>query len=130
MGFFDIFKTPDINEGVKTFNESSTKYKDEIIKIDKYISEHYMEDIGIKDLAEMFYLSERQMSRIFQNLMGMSFHKYLLHQRMNVAVMHLKNGEMPLTEIPYACGFNSYSGFYIAFKKYFTIGPNEYKERL
>ena len=115
---------------VELFKETSSKYKDEIIKIDKYISEHYMEDIGIKDLAKKFYLSERQMSRIFQSLMGDSFHKYLLRQRMNVAVMHLKNGEIPLTEIPFVCGFNSYSGFFIAFKKYFNLSPNEYKDKL
>ncbi len=110
--------------------ESSQKYKDEIIKIDKYISERYMEDISIKELAEKFYLSERQMSRIFNDLVGESFHKCLLRQRMNVAITHIKDGDVPLTEIPFVCGFNSYSGFFIAFKKYFGYSPNEYKDML
>ncbi len=108
--------------------ESSKKYKDEIIKIDKYISEHYMENISIKGLAKKFYLSERQMARIFNDLVGESFHKSLLRQRMNVAITHIKNSDVPLTEIPYICGFNSYSGFFIAFKKYFGCSPNEYKD--
>lgn len=110
--------------------ENSRKYKDEIIKIDKYISEHYMEDISIKELAKMFYLSERQMSRIFNDLIGESFHKSLLRQRMNVAIKHIKDDDVALTEIPYVCGFNSYSGFFIAFKKYFGCSPNEYKDML
>lgn len=110
--------------------ESSQKYKDEIIKIDKFISEHYMENISIKELAKSFYLSERQMSRIFYDLVGESFHKSLLRQRMNVAITHIKNGDVPLTEIPFVCGFNSYSGFFIAFKKYFGCSPNEYKDML
>ena len=108
--------------------ESSQKYKDEIIKIDKYISEHYMEDVSLKELAGKFFLSERQMARIFYDLIGESFHKYLLRQRMNVAISHIKDGDVSLTEMPYICGFKTYSGFYMAFKKYFGISPNVYRE--
>lgn len=106
--------------------ERSGKYKNEIIKIDKFISEHYMEDISIDDLAKLFYLSKRQMTRIFEDLIGESFHKSLLRQRMNVALMHIKNNTVPLTEIPYLCGFNSYSGFYLAFKNFYGVPPQKY----
>ena len=107
--------------------ERSSKYKNEIIKIDKYVSERYMEDISIEDLAKDFYLSSRQMARIFLDLIGESFHKYLLRQRMNVAVMHIKNG-VNLSELPFLCGFDSYSGFYVAFKNFFGTSPKKYKQ--
>lgn len=110
--------------------ETSRKYKDEIIKIDKYISEHFMEDVKLSELAEKFFISERQMARIFQDLIGEPFHKNLQRQRMNVAITYIKEGKVPLTEIPFLCGFKSYSGFFIAFKKHFGCSPNEYKEML
>ena len=40
MGFFDIFKTPDINEGVKTFNESKNAFLIDVRSAAEYNTGH------------------------------------------------------------------------------------------
>ena len=47
MGFFDIFKTPDINEGVKAFNESENAFLIDVRSEAEYNTGHIPGSINV-----------------------------------------------------------------------------------
>ena len=51
------------------------KYKGPIVS---YVEEHFSEKIVLNDITQQFHVSKNNISRLFQNTMGCSFHDYLV----------------------------------------------------
>jgi AraC-like DNA-binding protein len=85
----------------------------------EFFSNHYSRDVRLLDLAKELHLSEKQAERIVQKYTGHTFGEELLTHRMFTANYLMERGEMPLTEIARYVGYQSYSGFWKAYRKYF-----------
>lgn len=89
-----------------------------------YVNEHLFETISIQSIADAFYRSPSQVSRIFQQATGNSLWKYVTIKRLMTARALIQNGE-PAAVAASACGFSEYSSFYRAYKAQFGHSPKE-----
>ncbi len=93
--------------------------------IEDYISDHYRSSASISALAKMLYLSERQTGTVVKELMGCDYKSLIVQRRMQLATILLREGALAIEEIAEAVGYTSYSGFYVAYTKYYGISPQE-----
>lgn len=128
-----------INSIVKTFEEdyvntseqaeSKSRQKSNALRynrkriIEEYISTYYMENGGITELSKLLYLSPRQTHNVVKTLMGEDFKSLIVRQRINTANALMKTTDLTLDEISREIGYNSYSGFYMAYVKLMGKAP-------
>lgn len=95
----------------------------------RYIEEHYMEVIQLRDLALVAHISPTYYSIRFKKDTGMSFTEYLICFRLNKAKELLKNGKTSCKEIGMAVGYTDYVQFTKIFKKYIGVSPEIYRKQ-
>lgn len=96
--------------------------------IDIYISNYYMYKNHTEILSSVLSLSSRQTLRVVEELTGQHINDLVLKQRMNVAINAINNTGLSMKQISEMVGYETYSGFYIAFKKYFGRSPEDLRE--
>lgn len=80
-------------------------------------------------VAQALFISERTLQRRLQ-AEGTSFHQMLDDTRRELASQYLAQPKMPLQEISYFLGFSAPSNFFRAFRRWFGMTPNEFREGL
>ena len=98
--------------------------------VEDFFAQRYNEEISIDDLAKNLCLSVPHTHRIVKKVFREGFKKTLMKQRIEHACMLIKQGDLPLSEISYRCGYTSYNGFLSAFKSYMGKTPKEYEKSL
>ena len=115
----------DIITGLKALKSSKN---DKIIKAcEKYVSEHYMEDIPLDSVAEMFCFNSSYFSSYFKKKIGMNFSDYLQKVRMEKAVELLSGHALKVYEVAEKVGYQNVKYFNKVFKKEFGVSPDEYR---
>lgn len=105
--------------------------EDPISKLCAYIHLHLNEDLSLKKMAEYFQLSPDHLIRTFKKEKGMTYHKYVLLQRIFESKRLLRqHPEMSLTEVAYAVGFASSSQFSKTFKTVNGQTPSNFRQQL
>lgn len=89
-----------------------------------YINEHLFEDISLQSVADRFYRSRSQISRIFQQATGSSLWEYVTIKRLMAARAMIQRGESASFAC-IACGFSDYSTFFRAYRAHFNHPPSE-----
>lgn len=84
--------------------------------IAEFFSENYNKDIHIGDIAQRLSLCPMQAQRVIKKHTEKTFLENLTFYRMTVARHLMKT--LPLNEIARLVGYNSYSGFWKAYKKF------------
>lgn len=82
------------------------------------------------DVAERFHYSERQIGRIVQNCIGMTYAQLILKLRMQQAGKLLRQNSIPIDTISSAVGYSTPCSFYRAFLKYYGCTPRAYSAHL
>lgn len=86
--------------------------------IREFFYTHYSDKTTLFDLSDELKVSPKHASRLVEKYMGMTFSKALTKHRMDAANLLLKiDGSLTLAEIASMVGYDSYSGFWKAFKK-------------
>jgi two-component system response regulator YesN len=105
--------------------EGSDNYTSAAIK---YISDHFQQDISIKDVADYLHISESYLSRLFKNETNYTFVEYLTYFRLKKALELLPDKKTKIYEIAYLVGYNDPRYFSGLFKKYLGVTPREFRE--
>ena len=90
----------------------------------EYVNDHLFEDISIQSIADAFYRSRSQISRVFRQATGTSLWDYVTIKRLLAARAMIQRGESAISACT-ACGFSEYSSFYRAYKSHFGHSPKE-----
>jgi len=115
-----------LNEVVKdtTYNEENDRsIIDDIVN---YLNYNYQYDISLNQLAtHKYYMNPSYLSRLFKQVTGQNFSRYLIRLRMQKARELLKNKDIKVSEVASYVGYNDLSNFIQTFKKHYGITPNQ-----
>lgn len=92
-----------------------------------YINEHYMEEIGIKDIADYINKSETYLYNTFKKELGQPPNEYILGLRLEKACESLKSSTKSITEISLDAGFTSTQYFSKMFSRFTGRTPSSYR---
>lgn len=92
-----------------------------------YIDKHFTEDLNRKALAEIVYLSEDHLARVFKKETGQTLVSYITEKRLGLAKSLLLHSDEPIYQIASAVGYDNYSYFTKIFKKEVGVTPVEYR---
>lgn len=95
-------------------------------RIVRYVNHHLFDELSVPMLAEHFFLSPSQFSRVFKQATGAPPWEYITAKRLFAAREMLLNGTSA-RKAAEACGFRDYSVFYRAYVKRFGRSPNSKK---
>ena len=98
-----------------------------IEKADKYILEHYNEDISLDEIAQHVNLSSYYFSRFYKNATGTNFTDKMVMLRMDKAKELLKQEELSVKDVSYMVGYSDPNYFSKIFKKVTGFNASEYK---
>lgn len=93
-------------------------------KMVSYVNSHLFEKLSVPILAEHFFLSTSQFSRIFKQATGAAPWEYITIKRLTAAREKIRSGNSAQCAGE-ECGFGDYSAFYRAFVKYFGYSPQK-----
>ena len=100
-------------------------WKHQFSAILSHIQTHYAE-VTLADLAARFHYSEKQISRIVRDRIGISYNQLILKLRMEKAASLLRQRNISVEAVAAAVGYSTVSSFYRAFTKYFGCTPGSY----
>ena len=125
--FSNIFDMINIENSKLKFIKNQNKY---IHIIEAYIYNYnYENKVGIKELSEKLYLSQKQVSRIIKKEYGCTFSELVNRRRLNVACALLKHTDLCIGEIASAVGYEYENYFFALFKKSFGVTPLQYRKK-
>lgn len=108
-----------------TLKEESRKNK-----IEKFINENYDNvNLNAGMLEKHLNLSKRQLVRIMIDYYGVPFSKFLVKYRLARAEKLLLRTNLSLEKIAGHIGYESVTGFYLAFKKAYGVSPSAFRKQ-
>lgn len=92
-------------------------------KIVSYVNAHLFDKLSVPMLAEHFFLSASQFSRIFKQATGAAPWEYITIKRLTAAREKIRGG-ISVRNAAESCGFGDHSAFYRAYVKHFGCAPS------
>lgn len=101
---------------------------DQLSRGKNYIDRHFCEDIDLKEIAEISFLSKFHYIRLFRQCYGMTPYQYMIDKRMGLAKKQLISGKT-VVDTCYHIGLDSPTSFSAMFKKYAGLSPSQFKKK-
>jgi AraC-like DNA-binding protein len=100
-------------------------------KIISFMEDNFYKRLSLSDFTTVLNFSERHISRIFKEDLGISIFEYLkLYRIFRASLMLCETGyNQSITEMAFSCGYDSLSSFYKDFKAIFSFTPKQFRER-
>lgn len=99
---------------------------DRLTKVMHYISTSYQQKIELEKVAGIANLHPSAFCRFFKEKTGKSLSEYLIDLRISYACKLIVEGNLPVSQVCFECGFNNLSNFNRAFKKHTGFTPTDY----
>lgn len=109
--------------------ESKTFYKEAINRAVDFIEQNLNQPIYLEDIANKAYLSKFHFQRIFKGLTGETASEFLIRLRIEKSALLLASSDNTVSDVAFACGFNSVEHFSRSFNNSFGISPTNYREQ-
>lgn len=123
----EVIKTYENLANIKNSGDDGADYKKEIKEVmDKKFNEP---DFSLKVLAKSVALSPGYLSTLFKDLFGITFHDYLIAERLERAKILLLSTGLKNYEVAEQVGFEDPNYFSTAFKKRFGLSPSKYRAK-
>lgn len=100
-----------------------------VSKAVEYIRQNYREKIGGPELAKAAGMSERHLTRKFQEAFGMAPHEFVMRTRIQAASEALARSDASIIEIAIDHGFCDQSAFTVQFRKRTGMTPKAFRAR-
>jgi AraC-like DNA-binding protein len=92
------------------------------------IAEKYMDEVSLEQAAELASMTVPAFCRLFKRLTGKTFTQFLNEYRISKSVQLLITQDQPISEVAFACGYNSLSYFNRQFRKVTGHKPTNYRK--
>ena len=93
-----------------------------------YIEENLKSELTVEELADNSGFSLFHYYRIFQSEVGMPVMQYILLRKLKNAIYEISCGKKAI-DIALDYGFETYAGFFKAFKREFGVAPTQYLKK-
>lgn len=107
-----------------------SRYKKQVTQILTFINEHIDQKVTLDMIARTLDLSEMHTSRIFKKETGKSIIEYVNEMKMKKASELLKDESLKIKDVAKMIGIVDQLYFNKVFKKYYFVGPREYRKKL
>ncbi|NCA98503.1 MAG: AraC family transcriptional regulator [Clostridia bacterium] len=104
--------------------------KDMISRAMSYIHLNLNNKISIAEIAAEVHVSPSYVSAVFKRRQGMTLVEYITHVKLEKSKDMIREGNLNLTEIAKALGFNSVHYYSRLFKTKYSISPSEYSRAI
>lgn len=118
-----------MDELEKTFTKNPQMAHREIEMVKQYIYEHFSEEIGVDQLADLVYLTPSYLSAIFKKETGQNLSKFIKQYRMEQAKDMLENTNKKIVNIGAETGYPNVSYFCQSFREYFGVSPQKFRDQ-
>lgn len=109
---------------------TTTTETERMAAIEDYVSQHYLQELRMDDIAAQVGLTTTSLSRFFRHVTGKRLSQYILELRMAHICRLLRETDQPVSDICFSSGFNTLSNFNRLFKRYYGCTPTEYRNHL
>ncbi|KQO08457.1 response regulator [Paenibacillus sp. Leaf72] len=112
--------------------ENDTRNDREITvgKIRSYIEKNLVTDVTLQAIADYLFMHPVHVSRIFKLATGENVSDYVLRLKMELAASMLANPALKSYEVALQLGYQNPNYFNKVFKKYYSLTPQEYRQKL
>lgn len=110
-----------------TVEPENFKHNQKLNTLSNYIKNNFSSKITIDDVCQLLNMSNQSFSRFVKKSTGKTFVDYLNDFRIGYASRLLIERDESISEIAYACGFNSIANFNRRFKKNKGCTPTDYR---
>lgn len=100
-----------------------------LTKVLEYLTEHYTEDISLKNCAAAIGFHEGYLSGLFKKQVGVSFHQYLQKLRLQKARWLLTQTEQSIEAVSDQSGFQSVKTFHRVFREEYGVSPGVWRKQ-
>jgi AraC-like DNA-binding protein len=100
---------------------------DPLQKAARFIETNFRDKLRLSTVARAAGFSDDYFSRLFRQTTGVSFKDYVARRRIAHAQELLLNKDKRISEVAYACGFESISHFNRSFKQFTQTSPKVYR---
>ena len=114
--------------------ERTFAYEDEMRKtgslverINKYIHEHFQENLGRNEIAAEFHLAPEYLAKLYKKKTDQSLKDAIREYRVEQAKRMLRDPDVRVSDVAGAVGFDNFSYFSTIFKKETGETPQEYR---
>jgi AraC-like DNA-binding protein len=118
LGYSNILLSKFV-ENYKLEKKEKKRDKGVSVKLLRYVNDNYCENISLAKVAKEIGYTQEYCSKVFSEVVGMSFRNYLNFLRLEKAKEYFSMKtelKMTTTEIIYKCGFSSTATFYRVLK--------------
>lgn len=92
----------------KRISQNDQSHGNQAIAIKNYLDANICNPVTTQDIADLMYMSSRQIDRIFSKQYNMTAFQYLQNLRTKAAINLITNTSIPFTDIAKNTGFSSY----------------------
>ena len=92
-----------------------------------WIDAHAEHDTDLQTLARSCALSPFHYLRVFSSALGVTPHQYLVRSRLRRAARRLVEGDEPITDVAFDCGFADLSNFVRTFRRAAGVSPRAFR---
>ena len=101
---------------------------DTTVQLLSYCAEHFTEDITVRKLAEVLFISESYVSKLFSRNLKCSLREYINGLRIQKAQTLLEQTRLSIGQILFECGFQNQSSFNRVFRQLTGVSPRQYRK--
>jgi AraC-like DNA-binding protein len=111
-------------------NETTSRHRAEPVHIwntRKFIEKHFGEELSLQKVAKAVNIHPNYLSERFRQITGVTFVEYVARTRFERACGLLHSGDVRISEIAFAAGFQSLSQFNRVFKRLSGKSPTQFR---
>lgn len=112
-----------------TADVEKNNVSDAAIKIMRYVHAHITENIQNDTIARELSYHPNYINRVIKKATGMTFHKYVVDEKLHYATSLLLSTNDSITDIAYSLSFNTSSHFSNLFAEKYHCTPSQYRKR-
>ncbi|MGK7396231.1 MAG: GlxA family transcriptional regulator [Candidatus Cyclobacteriaceae bacterium M3_2C_046] len=126
---FMIHLHESVQSSFAIFNLQKNHQDQEVLKIQKWIDQHYNREIHLAELADKSHVSVRTLIRRFKKATGSTPYEYVQKVRIEQAKKLLEAAQHSIERISSEVGYSDFASFRKIFKRQVGITPTGYRRR-